>query len=356
MPPQRGVSNVMARLGWPQPYRDQLAALFAPAEVTFVDRRDEAGVTRLLQSCDVAIVDGVLDARYLDAPRLKWAHCDQSGIDGFAPERLARSGLIVTSSKGRSAPVLAEHAVFFMLSLCYRSRDLLRAQRRRIWGLRDQEAMRGLHGRRVCIVGYGATGTSLARLCLAFGMDVVTYRRKADPGPLPDVRVFARDGGDMLKQAIGGADFVVLCASLNDASFGMVGAKEIALMRPGGYLVNMARAQLVDETSMIEALRTGQLGGAGLDVADPQEPLPPWHRLWSAPNVLLTPHVTPQMPDRTARTLALLADNLARYRIGEDLRHAFTEEDVFTPRAAAKPFRGAHRLMQAWGWIGSRLR
>jgi len=351
----RQVNHVMARLRWPQAYRDQLAALFAPAEVTFVDRSDEAGVSRLLQTCDVAIVDGVLDARYLDAPRLKWAHCDQSGIDGFAPERLARSGLIVTSSKGRSAPVLAEHAIFFMLSLCYRTRDLLRAQRLRIWGLRGQEAMRGLHGRRICIVGYGATGTHLASLCLAFGMDVVAFRRKGLPGPHPAVRVFARDAGARLKQAIDGADFVALCASLNDTSFQMIGRDEIESMRPGGYLVNMARAQLVDQSAMVAALRSGRLGGAGLDVTDPDEPLPPWHGLWSVPNLLLTPHVTPQMPDRTARTLDLLADNAARYRKGEDLRHAFAEEDVFSPPARAKPFRGAHRLMQAWGWIGSRL-
>ncbi len=355
MPDQRKITKVMARVSWPRAYRDQLAELFAPAEVAFVDRRDEAGVTRLLQTSDVAIVDGVLDARYLDAPHLKWAHCDQSGIDGFAPERLARSGLIVTSSKGRSAPVLAEHAVFFMLSLCYRTRDLLRAQRLRVWGIRDQDSMRGLFGRRVCIVGYGATGTALAHLCLAFGMDVAAYRRKDLPGPLPGVRVFSRDAGDTLQQAISGADFVVLCASLNDASFEMIGPAEIALIRPGGYLVNMARAQLVNESAMIAALKNGQLGGAGLDVTDPQEPLPPWCRLWSAPNVLLTPHVTPQMPDRTARTLELLADNISRYRKGEDLRHAFTEEDVFSPRPKERPFRGAHRLMQAWSWIGSRL-
>ncbi len=355
MPDQRKITKVMARVTWPQPYREQLAALFAPADVTFVDRRDEAGVTRLLQSSDVAIVDGVLDARYLEAPHLKWAHCDQSGIDGFAPERLARSGLIVTSSKGRSAPVLAEHAVFFMLSLCYRSRDLLRAQRLRVWGIRGQDSMRGLFGRRVCIVGYGATGTALARLCISLGMEVVAYRRKDVPGPLPEVRVFSRNAGDTLEQAISGADFVILCASLNDSSFELIGSREIASMRPGGYLVNMARAQLVNESAMIAALRSGQLGGAGLDVTDPQEPLPPWGRLWSAPNVLLTPHVTPQMPDRIARTLELLADNILRYRNGEDLRHAFADEDVFNPRPRPQSFRGAHRLMQTWGWIGSRL-
>ncbi len=215
--------------------------------------------------------------------------------------------------------------------------------------------MRGLYGRRMCIVGYGATGTHLAGLCLALGMEVVVYRRKDLPGPWPEVRVLSRDAGNSLKQAIEGADFLALCASLNDTSFQMVGQEEINLMRPGGYLVNMARAQLVNEAAMIAALRSGRLGGAGLDVTDPHEPLPPWSRLWSVPNLLLTPHVTPQMPDRTARTLALLADNLDRFRKGENLLHTFSEEDVFRPLRRKKPFRGAHRLMQAWGWIGSRL-
>lgn len=331
----KDIRKVLARVRWQAAHRERLEALFAPAQVVFVDRDDDAAVSAALKDCDVAIVDGVLDDRYLAAPNLVWAHCDQSGVDGFAPRQLADSPLIVTSSKGRSGPVLAEHAIFFMLSLCYGARRLARAQALRSWGVRGQETLRGLNGRRICIVGLGATGTHLARQCAAFGMDIVAYRRSDAPSDVAGVKVYSRTRGDSLEAAIAGAEIVALCASLNDESRGMVGAAQIAAMKPGGFLINMARARLVDEAALLAALRNGQLGGAGVDVADPDEPLAPWSPLWSAPNLLLTPHVTPQMPDRTARTLDLLAANLDRLKAGEPLFHRFEPADVFTPPAAA---------------------
>jgi phosphoglycerate dehydrogenase-like enzyme len=342
------IREVLARVRWPAEQRRRLKAMFAPARVTFVDRTDERGVEAALATCDVAIVDGVLDDRYLAAPQLKWAHCDQSGLDGFAPQRLADSGLIVTSSKGRSGPVLAEHALYFMLALSHQAPRFARAQARRAWGVRGQEALRGLHGRKVCIVGLGATGTALARLCLALGMEVAAYRRRDAAGEVEGVRVFSRDAGDRLTDALAGADVLALCASLNDGSYRMVGPAELAAMKPGGFLVNLARAQLVDEAAMIAALASGQLGGAGVDVTDPHEPLPPWSRLWSAKNLILTPHVTPQMPDRIGRTLELLAANRARYLAGEPLAQRFTAEDVFTRGEVRRPFRGEYRLVRLW--------
>lgn len=344
----KDIRKVLARVRWPQAHRARLEALFAPAQVVFADRDDEAAVEAALKDCDVAIVDGVLDDRYLAAPNLVWAHCDQSGVDGFAPRRLADHPLIVTSSKGRSGPVLAEHAIFFMLSLSYGARRLARAQALRSWGVRGQEALRGLNGRRICIVGLGATGAHLARQCAAFGMDIVAYRRRDTPSDVAGVKVYSKARGDSVEAAIEGAEIVALCASLNDQSYRMVGAAELSAMKRGGFLINMARAQLVDEAALLAALKSGQLGGAGVDVTDPDEPLAPWSPLWSAPNLLLTPHVTPQMPDRTARTLDLLAANIDRYRAGEPLLHRFESHDVFTPPDAPPPFPGRYRLIRLW--------
>lgn len=350
----RDIAVVLARVGWPETYRRKLEELFAPPQVIFADRRDERAVEVALARCDVAIVDGVLDDRYLAAPSLRWAHCDQSGIDGFAPKRLADSGLIVTSSKGRSGPVLAEHALHFMLALSHDAPRFLRAQRLRTWGVSGQEDLRGLHGRKVCIVGLGATGLALARLCRASGMQVVVYRRRTAPCEVEGVRVYSRDAGDTVAQAMVDADVVALCASLNDDSYQMIGRAEIEALKPGGFLVNLARHQLVDEAAMLQALRSGRLGGAGLDVADPNEPLAPWDRLWSARNLILTPHVTPQMPDRIARTLDLLAANRERYLAGEPLMQRFAAEDVFSKGEGRRQFRGAYRLREAWNgfWRG----
>lgn len=342
------IRQVLARVRWSPEHRQRLAEVFAPAEIVFADRDDQRAVEAALTTCDVAIVDGVLDDRYLAAPNLRWAHCDQSGVDAFAPRRLADSPLIVTTSSGRSSPVLAEHVIFFMLSLCYDARRFARAQAVRLWGIEGQDDLRGLHGRKICIVGLGATGSVVARLCRSFGMEVTAYRRRAIPSDVEGVRVYSRDAGDTVLAAIQGADVVALCASLNDQSHHLVGRAEIAAMKPGGFLVNIARAQLVDQAAMIAALRSGQLGGAGTDVVDPDEPLAPWDRLWSARNMLITPHVTPQMPDRTGRTLDLLADNRDRYLRDEPLLQRFTAEDVFTQGVSRTPFRGEYRLRALW--------
>lgn len=345
---KREIKTVLARLDWSDADKARLRKTFPPADIVFAHRDDHARINRTLEVCDVAILDGVLDDRYLAAPHLRWVHCDQSGLDGFAPPELANSDLIVTSSKGRSAPVLAEHAVYFMLSLCYRADRMRRAKRLRSWGITGQEHLRGLNGKRLCILGLGATGTALAEQGKVLGMDVVAYRRRNVPSHLPGVRVYSQDAGDTVVDAMRGADIVALCASLNDESLEFVGSAELAAMERGGYLVNVARAQLVDEAAMIDALKSGQLGGAGLDVSDPHEPLPPWHRLWSAPNVILTPHVTPQMPDRTGRTLDILAENRALFLDGAPLKHVFTAKDVFTRGRSPTVFRGAYRLTKTW--------
>ena len=344
--------KIMARLPWSAKHRERLQEIFAPAELVFVEREDQVAIDTALQTCEVALIDGVMDDRYLAAPKLKWVHCDQSGLDGYAPQRLSDSDLVVTSSKGRSGPVLAEHAVFFMLSLVYRASTLARAQRRRVWGIRDQDTLRGLNGRNISIIGYGATGECLARQCQSFEMNIRAYRRKDIPAKVPGVQMYSAMRGDSLLDAVRDSDFVVMCASLNDHSHRMLGAREIAAMTPGSYLINVARAQLVDEGAMISALESGHLAGAGLDVTDPYEPLPPWHRLWSAPNIMITPHFTPQMPDRTSRTLDMVEENYARYLKGEDLLHSFSKEDVFSLTPELKRFRGRHRLLSAWNRIG----
>lgn len=329
--PVAGISRVLSTVNWPAEHRHRLAEIFAPAEVRFVSRKDEHAISRELPECDVAVIGGCLDDRYLSAPRLRWVHCDRAGLDRFAPPRLFDTSLIVTSSAGRSGPVLAEHALFFMLALVYRSAECHRAQRSRRWGRTDGGSMRGLFGRRICIVGPGNTGLALAHRCLALGMEVVAFRRRDLPLPIEGVQVFSRDRGDRVTEATAGADFLALCASLNDESFHMVGRGEIGAMRPGGYLVNVARAQLVDYRAIEHALRSGQLQGVGTDVFDPDEPLPVWHPAWRLPNILITPHVTPQMPDRTQRTLDILADNRSKFLAGQPLRNQLTRRDAFTP-------------------------
>ena len=125
------------------------------------------------------------------------------------------------------------------------------------------------------------------------------------------------------------SDFVVLATPLSDATHHLIGARELALMKSTAVLVNMARGGVVDETALIETMRAGGIAGAGLDVFA-QEPLPADSPLWDLPNVAITPHTTPQVPDRTGRSLEMIVENVQRFRAGEPLLNLLTPADIYT--------------------------
>jgi phosphoglycerate dehydrogenase-like enzyme len=329
MPPIR---TVLVTVSYAGAHLERLRAALGDAELLHVRRDDAAGVAAALQRADVAVIAGDLDRRFVDpqgAPNLKWVHCDHAGLNKSALPEVFERGLLVTSSAGRSAPALAEHALFFMLALAYRYPDFLDAQRRRQWGVRGQDDLRGLYGRTVGIVGLGNTGAELAVRCKAMGMRVLGYRRSDAPAPSSVDQLFTPHSGDGLEDLLRESDFVVLAVPLSDATYHLINARTLAQMKPGAYLVNMARGAVVDEEALLEALRSGRLSGAGLDTFA-QEPLPPESPLWDAPNVLITPHVTPQVPDRTGRSLDIIEENVRRYRAGEPLLNLLKPEDVFT--------------------------
>jgi len=172
-----------------------------------------------------------------------------------------------------------------------------------------------LDGRTLLVVGLGGIGTEIARRGHGFGMRVLGIRRSDDPGPDFVERV---GKPDELAAFLAEADVVALAVPLTAETEGMIDATALAAMRPGGYLLNIARGQVVDQDALLAALRSGQLAGAGLDVTDP-EPLPPDHQLWRQPNVVITPHIASRAELTTERGQALLVENLRRFGAGEPL-------------------------------------
>jgi len=320
------IDVVLLTVRWAEEYVDRLRQHLAGAEL--VRTQDAAEIARTLARADVAILSGDLDDRFADAPRLRWVHCDHAGLNKSARPWVFERGLLVTSSSGRSAPALAEHAIFFMLLFSYRFPDLLAAQRAHQWGIPGQDRLRGLIGRTVGIVGLGNTGRELATRARALGMRVLGYRRRAEDVPGVD-RLYAAERGESLDELLAESDFVVLATPLSDATHHLIGPRELGLMQPSAVLVNMARGGVVDETALIEALRAGRIAGAGLDTFA-QEPLPSDSPLWDVPNVLITPHMTPQVPDRTGRSLEMIVENIRRYRAGERMLNLLTPADVYT--------------------------
>jgi len=346
------IETVVASVRYEKPCIDELRCIFSPAELIHCDKRDTEKMALALAKADVAIIGADLDQRHLDAPRLKWVHCDHAGLERSARPEVFENGLLVTGSAGRSAPALAEHALFFMLALTYRVPDLYRAQQKRRWGIPNQRAMQAMHGSTLGILGLGHTGVSLATRARAFGMRVLAYRKQNLPAPeCVDVQYCAARGEtpDALLEE---SDYVVLAMRLSDATRGIIGARRLQRMKSSAFVINVARGGLVDEDALIRALKTGGIAGAGLDTFA-IEPLPQRSSLWRAPNTLITPHFTPVLKDRTERSLEIIRENAARYREGRPLLNALTEEDVYTPVEHGPPQRSlADRLRSAGCRLG----
>lgn len=256
------------------------------------------------------------------AARLRLVHVVGAGYDGIALDALGPGVTVATTHHhGRS---IAEHVLMSVLML---SRDVLGADRAlRAGRWRNVAVDPGLpfgttlRGRRVGVVGFGETGTEVARLCQAVGLRVSAVRR--DPSvPFPDdLRPDWVGGHERLPELLAQSDVVVVTVPLGPATRGLIGAAELAAMGPGSLLVNVARGPVVREEALYEALRGGTIGGAALDVwwsGPPEAPSRlPFHEL---PNILMTPHHSGHTADTFAARAAEIADNIGRLRRGEPL-------------------------------------
>ncbi len=247
---------------------------------------------------------GALAAR----PKIRWVQLPAAGV-----ERAFRAGVVDrqrqwTSAKGAFAEPVAEHALALILAGL---RQLKIRARARTWG---EPAGETLFRQPVTVVGAGGIATVLMRLLEPFGAPVTVVRRQAEP-----VAGAARTlSTSRLTEALAGARAVVLAVALTPQTRGLIGRAELAAMEPDGWLVNVARGGVVDTGALTSALQQGQIGGAGLDVTDP-EPLPAGHPLWDLPNCLITPHtadteemIQPLLADR-------IAENVRRLAAGQQL-------------------------------------
>jgi phosphoglycerate dehydrogenase-like enzyme len=335
---------VLSTLRYEPKHIDRLRRALFPAELIHLERDDDAALLAALDRVDVALIKGDLDSRFLRAPHLRWVHCDRAGLDRSAEPEVLEKGLLVSSSAGRSAPALAEHAMFFMLALAYNFPAYYAAQRARRWGLQDQNHIRALRGQTVGIVGMGHNGKALAPRCKAFEMRVLGYRRRDTPCPEGVDQLYSADRGDALEPMLEQSDFLVLAVPLTTSTHGLIGARELNCMKSSAFLINIARGALVDESALLAALHGGRLAGAGLDTFE-IEPLPRSSPLWDAPRTIITPHVTPQLPDRAERSLEIICENIRRYRGGEPMLNLLTEREIYR-----RPSR-ISRAIQRRGWL-----
>jgi len=221
---------------------------------------------------------------------------------------------VVTNAVGVSAAPMAEFVVGRILQLWKRFPEIDEVARRHAW---TPTFGRMLAGSTVGIVGLGAIGSALAARADALGMRVVASRRSWTPG-MTAPHVDTLYGPDALPTLLGESDVVVLCAPSTPETRGMIDADALAAMRPGALFVNVGRGTMVDEPALIDALERGHLTAAVLDVTS-EEPLPPEHPLWDAPNVYISAHCSATSDGYVERVLAVFVDNLTRYLAGHPL-------------------------------------
>ena len=255
------------------------------------------------------------------APDLAWIQLFSAGFDRLTllgvPARVA----VANAGDAWSAAV-AEHAMALFLAHARRIPALVAAQARRHWARELIAALGGLEDATLVIVGFGSIGREVARRARAFGMRIIGVSRSGVPDPLAD----EMQPATALAETFGKADCILLAVPYTTATHRLIGAAELAYCRPHAILVNVARGGVIDTAALADALRSGRIGAAGLDVTDP-EPLPPENPLWDCPNLILSPHVAAFGGMGAQRRLAaLFAENLARFRARETPRYQVAVE------------------------------
>jgi phosphoglycerate dehydrogenase-like enzyme len=225
------------------------------------------------------------------------------------------SGVMLTTSRGIYSVAGAEHVFGMMLMFNRCLKASYDAQKEGRWDESVYLALRTLRGQTIGIVGLGGIGTQLAMRARSFEMRVLAMKRQPGEKPPYVDQLWGQDGLDELLAA---SDHLAITLPLTPQTRGLIGAGELARMKPTAYLYNIGRGAVVDEPALVHCLETAKLAGAGLDVFV-DEPLPPASPLWRLPNVVLTPHVGASTPEEYTDAAKLFARNLRHYRAGEDL-------------------------------------
>lgn len=246
-------------------------------------------------------------------PRLRWIQTTSAGVGPMIKGLgLADTGIIVTTSSGIHAKPLAEFAFAVMLNWVKEFPRLREEQAAHRW---DRYCAGELDGRTLTVVGPGRIGREVGRLGKAFGMHTIAIGARVDGGRAADLGFDEAYGRSGLQAALGRSDFVVLSTPHTPDTENLIDAATIAAMKPGIVLVNIARGIVIDEDAMIEALRSGHIAYAGLDVFR-TEPLPSDSPLWDLPNVLVAPHSASTAWGENQRITDIFARNIPLYLDG----------------------------------------
>ncbi len=305
--------KLLLLLNFPEPvrnqYRDRLAATFPELEVEMVDHHSKVdpyiAAAEILMTFGAHMADHVLEK----GVNLKWIQVLGTGVDGVTDSPALREGVLVTNLRGLHGKSVSECALAFMLAL---ARNLPRSVRNQGAGRWERFPVTLLNGGTVGILGVGVIAEELAPRCKALGMKVIgiTSGERELPG------FDAMRGKDELMQVVPDLDYLVLLTPYTAETHHIVDARVLAAMKPSAFLVNVARGGVVDEPALVEALRSGAIAGAALDVFA-EEPLPGDHPFYAMENVIVTPHMAGFHIGYATEALPVVEENIHRFLAGD---------------------------------------
>ncbi|PAL21438.1 D-2-hydroxyacid dehydrogenase [Sphingopyxis sp. GW247-27LB] len=271
--------------------KEEAMALAPEAEIGWFDMYDKKDMAAAIEA----------------ATKLRWLNSIYAGVDGMPLDLLRQRGTVVTNGAGINAITIAEYVVMGMLTVAKGYRDVVRAQDRREW-LLDSPGKVELYGSKALLLGYGAIGKLIEERLRGFAVDVTIVRRSPGANSLSP---------DQWRARLGEFDWVILAVPATPETDGMIGAGELAAMKPSATLINIARGSVVDQAALVAALNEQQIAAAFLDVTTP-EPLPEGDPLWSLDNAHVTMHLSGRAQDKMfVRAAERFLDNLGRWQRGE---------------------------------------
>ncbi len=273
--------------------KDEAMALAPLAEIGWFDMYDKADMAETISA----------------ATNLKWLNSIYAGVDGMPLALLTARGVQVTNGAGINAITIAEYVVMGMLTMAKCYRDVVHAQDRHEW-LQASPGKVELFSSKALLLGYGAIGQLIDERLKPFGVEVTVVRRSPGPQTLTP---------DQWRAKLSEFDWIILAVPATAETDGMIGAAELAAMKPTARLINIARGAVIDQEALVTALREKHIAEAFLDVTTP-EPLPADHPLWDLPNAHVTMHLSGRAQDKMfIRSAQRFLENLARFRSGEPL-------------------------------------
>jgi D-2-hydroxyacid dehydrogenase (NADP+) len=288
-------------------------------EMNVVHLPDFERLPQELPDTDIFIGSSLKPEQFRLARRLKWVHSTAAGVSQLMYPELRESGIVLTNPSGIFSPPMAEHTIGLMVALARNFPDSVRFQDKGEWGQRHISGPLGplteLNGQLLLIVGYGSIGREIARRAHAFEMRVWGVNRsgKGETTHVDKILPVTR-----LDEALPEADYIVIAAPETHETKHLIGADQIAKMKRGARLINIGRGSLLDENALVQALETGALRGAALDVTN-TEPLPADSPLWKTKNLFITPHTSGVSDRLWKKETDLLMDLLERWFDGRDL-------------------------------------